>query len=112
MTSFTQLPRVDNAHPAELSFARAMGYLTELFALTMPRVTIIAFWIFSDLVGDAYDSVVFPIIGFILVPWTTITYAIMWGMSSDGVFGSEWVVVGFAVLADLATWLAARALKP
>ena len=111
MASFHQLPQVADPHPAEPSFARAMLRLTEGFLLVWPRAIIIGFWVFSDLLGDAYDGWVVPVLGFVLAPWTTMTYAIMWGISSDGVGGAEWVAVGVAALADLVTLLIARAVR-
>jgi hypothetical protein len=32
----------------------------------------------------------------------------MWGVSSDRVYGVEWLVVGVALIVDLVTWAAAR----
>jgi hypothetical protein len=34
----------------------------------------------------------------------------MWGISSDRVAGVEWIVVGAALLLDLATWVGGRRL--
>ena len=59
----------------------------------------------SDLLGDAYDSAALPIIGFLVLPWTTFAYAAMWGISSDGVHGWEWIAVAIALITDLVTWL-------
>ena len=76
-----------------------------------PRAGIIGFWIFSDLLGRAYDSALVPIVGFFVLPWTTLTYAIMWSVSSDRVSGAEWIVVAFAVFLDLMTYGGARQLS-
>ena len=83
---------------------QVMGWFFWLNGMLWPRVTIIAFWIFSDLVGDAYDSAVVPVLGFFLLPWTTMTYAIFWGVASDSVNGIEWAPVAVAFLLDLLTW--------
>lgn len=69
-----------------------------------PRICLLGFWIFSDLVGRAIDSAFLCVAGFFLLPWTTLTYAIMWSVSSNEVYGLEWVVVVFAVLLDLMSW--------
>lgn len=76
--------------------------LFALFAIP-PRVIILGFWIFSDLLGDAYDSWVVPTIGFFVAPSTTLAYALMWTIS-DGVTGAQWLVVAAAALVDLALW--------
>lgn len=41
-----------------------------------------------------------PLLGFFLLPWTTLAYAAMWA-SSDGVNGFEWFVVVLAFLIDI-----------
>jgi hypothetical protein len=111
MSTFHQLPTVSGAHAAEMTTGRAMGWLGLLFGAAWPRLVIVAFWLFSDLLGDAYDGWVVPVAGFVLLPWTTMTYALMWGLSSSAVTGAEWVAVVAAVLLDLLTWVAARALR-
>ena len=52
-----------------------------------------------------------PVLGFVLLPWTTIAYALMWGLSSDRVAGAEWLVVALALLVDLVTYLGWRRLR-
>ena len=69
---------------------------------------LLAFWIFGDQLGRAFDTWIVPFLGFFLLPWTTATYATMWGVQSDGVLGWEWIVVGLAFLLDLATWAGGR----
>ena len=73
------------------------------------RVWLLGLWIFSDLLGDAFDGWVVPVIGFVLLPWTTLTYAFMWTISSDRVSGWEWAVVAIAVLVDFVFWSWSRA---
>ena len=71
-----------------------------------PRLFILGFAIFSwDLLIDAFSGWVVWVLGFFLLPWTTITYMMMWGIYSDRVYGVEWVFVGLALLLDLFTWV-------
>jgi hypothetical protein len=109
--AFHQLPQVSTTHPQPLSPGRAMAMLTFLFAMLWPRVTILAFWIFSDLLGDAYDGWVVPVLGFLLLPWTAMAYAIMWSVSSVVVSGTEWAVIAVALALDGLTWAGARAMR-
>jgi hypothetical protein len=44
-----------------------------------------------------------PLLGFFLLPWTTLAYALMWA-SSDGVVGFEWFIVVLAFLFDLGSY--------
>src|SRR6201989_2530598 len=93
--------QADRRH--EFGFARAMGWLIFLLRLFWPRLFILGFWIFSDLLGRAYSTAVIPVVGFFLAPWTTLVYAMCWGRSSDRVFGWEGAVVALAVVLDVAT---------
>ena len=64
-------------------------------------------WLFSDLLSQAFDSWFVPFLGFFLLPWTTLAYAVMWS-SSDRVYGFEWFIVGLAFLFDLGSWAEGR----
>lgn len=77
-----------------------MGCLVILFALISPRLALFLIWIFSDLLSRAFDSWIVPLIGFFLLPWTTLAYAALWS-SSDRVSGFEWFIVILAFLIDL-----------
>jgi hypothetical protein len=57
-------------------------------------------WLFSDILGRAFDGWLVPFLGFFLLPWTTLAYALMW-WSSNGVVGFEWFIVVLAFLVDL-----------
>jgi hypothetical protein len=104
LPAMSQVVDSTSATGSEVTFGRAMGWLFFLSSLFWPRLGILAFWVFSDLLGRAYESAVVPVIGFFLLPWTTLTYAMMWGWSSDRVFGLEWVVVAIALVLDVATY--------
>jgi hypothetical protein len=60
--------------------------------------------LFSDLLEDAYDSWIVPLLGFFFVPWTTLAYAVMWAAGANEVSGIEWFIVAFAFFVDLAAW--------
>ena len=60
--------------------------------------------LFSDLLSRAFDSWIVPLLGFFLLPWTTLAYAVMWGVASDGVNGFEWFIVMLAFLFDLGSY--------
>ncbi len=60
-------------------------------------------WIFSDLLSRAFESWFVPFLGFFLLPWTTLAYAVMWS-SSDGVVGFEWFIVVLAFFVDLGSY--------
>ncbi len=78
-----------------------MGCLLVLLAFISPRLALFGMWLFSDLLSRSFDSWVIPLLGFFLLPWTTLAYAAMWGLSSNGVAGFEWFIVILAFVVDL-----------
>ena len=88
-----------------------MPCLLALLALISPRLALFAMWIFSDILGRAYDSWVLPVLGFFLVPWTTLAYAVMWDVGSHKVSGFEWFIVVLAFLADLGAYAGGRSYR-
>lgn len=71
-------------------------------ALFFPRVAIILVWLFSDYLGQAYNTVVWPLLGFVFMPLTTLAYAWAWHIQPQGsVSGIGLVVVILAALVDL-----------
>jgi hypothetical protein len=81
-----------------------MGCLVALFALISPRLALFFLWIFSDLLGDAFDDWIVPLLGFFLLPWTTLAYAVMWSAGANEVTGFEWFIVILAFFFDLAAY--------
>ncbi len=68
-----------------------------------PRIALIAVWIFGDRVQGAFSSWVWPLLGLLFLPWTTLMYVLAWG-PLYGVSGWGWVLVAFGVFLDLATY--------
>jgi hypothetical protein len=85
-----------------------MGCFVALFALISPRLALFAIFLFSDLLSRAYDSWIVPLIGFFLLPWTTLAYAVMWTAGTHGVNGFEWFIVILAFLFDVGSWREGR----
>jgi hypothetical protein len=78
--------------------------IAAVFAFISPRLAIIVVALFSDILSRAYDSWFLPLIGFFLLPWTTLAYAVMWDVGTHRVTGFEWFVVVLAFLADLGSY--------
>ena len=77
-----------------------MPCLLALAAFFFPRVVIALLALFTHYLGAAYHSLLWPLLGFIFLPYTTLAYA--WAMNSNGsVSGIYLVVVVIAVLVDL-----------
>jgi hypothetical protein len=78
-----------------------VGCLIVLIGLLSPRLAIFLLAIFSnDLSRAFHGSWVAPLLGFFLLPWTTLIYTLLW-TTSRHVYGIEWLFVGVAVLLDL-----------
>jgi hypothetical protein len=78
--------------------------IAAVFAFISPRLAIIVVALFSDILSRAFDSWFLPLIGFFILPWTTLAYAIMWDVGTHRVFGFEWFIVALAFLADLGSY--------
>ncbi len=77
-----------------------MYCLVGCIGLVTPRLAIVLVVIFSDYIGRAYDTLMWPVLGFLFMPTTTLAYA--WAINSRGsVEGLQLVVVVIAVLIDL-----------
>jgi hypothetical protein len=78
-----------------------MPCLLALAALITPRVVIILVWLFSDYLGRAYHTALWPLLGFLFMPLTTLAYA--WAFNSTGgaISGTYIAVVVLAVLFDV-----------
>jgi hypothetical protein len=97
-------PRVEKPGTA----ARVVNWIVFLAFGFWARLWLVGFWIFGDLLGDAFDGWVIPVLGFVLLPWTTLAYAFMWTIGSDELYGWEWIVVGIALLVDFLFWAWSR----
>jgi hypothetical protein len=77
-----------------------MHCLIGCLALITPRLAIVLVVIFSDFIGRAYQTMIWPLLGFFFMPLTTLAYA--WAINANGsVAGVYLVVVVLAVLMDL-----------
>ena len=85
-----------------------MPCLIALFALISPRLALFFVLIFSNMIERAFDGWVVPILGFFLLPWTTLAYVIMWNVGTREVSGFEWFIVGLAFLVDLASYFGGK----
>ncbi len=81
-----------------------MGCFIPLLAIISPRLALFAIFLFSNMLDRAYDSWIVPLLGFFLLPWTTLAYAVMWSVDPNGVEGFDWFIVILAFLADLAAY--------
>lgn len=78
-----------------------MPCLISLLLFVGPRVTVAALWLFTRWFDGVFESLFWPLMGFLLAPWT-----LLWYTAVMTFLGGEWNVVtiavmGLAVLSDL-----------
>lgn len=81
-----------------------MPCLLGCLAIGFPRVVILLLVIFSDWIGQAYATTIWPLLGFFFLPYTTLAYALAIHQNNGSVTGVWLVLVVIAVLADLGTF--------
>ena len=85
-----------------------MPCLIALLALISPRLALFFILLFSNMIDRAFDGWIVPILGFILLPWTTLAYVVMWDVGTREVSGFEWFIVGLAFLVDLGSYFGGK----
>ncbi|MCC7387436.1 MAG: hypothetical protein IT431_01580 [Phycisphaerales bacterium] len=77
-----------------------MPCLVASIAFFFPRLAMVLLVVFSDYLGRAYDTTVWPLLGFFVLPYTTLAYAFAVNHhgSAQGIYLA---LVILAVLVDL-----------
>ncbi len=81
-----------------------MPCFVALFALVSPRLALFFILLFSDWVGRAFDGWIVPVLGFFLLPWTTLAFVVMYEIDPPGVDGFDWFIVVLAFFVDLLSY--------
>lgn len=70
-----------------------------------PRAGILVWWLIDQARWQlAFDNFLWPLLGFIFAPWTTLMYVIVFPF---GVTGFDWVWLALGVIADISWWAGA-----
>ncbi len=81
-----------------------MPCLFAMIAGIFPRLGTIFIWIARpQLFSAAFSSVIWPILGIIFLPFTTLMYVILWS-PGVGLYGWDWFWIVMAVVIDLMHW--------
>ena len=73
-----------------------------------PRVALFIWCVFGSKVDAAFDSWIWPLLGLVFLPWTTLAYVIAWG-PLEGVSGLGWLLVAIGLAGDILTYSARSA---
>ena len=69
-----------------------------------PRLAALIWWIADPTRWDAaFGSWIWPVLGILLLPWTTLAYVLMWS-AIGGVSGWEWLIVALGFAIDIAAY--------
>ena len=67
-----------------------------------PRAAILVWWLIDPIRWNlAFQSFIWPLLGFLFLPWTTLMYMIVF---PAGVVGFDWIWLGLGLLADIASY--------
>jgi hypothetical protein len=90
--------------PARDPYVRRMCCLLAVGSFIGPRVALILAWLFTSEVDQAYANFWVPFVGLILLPWTTLMYALAYApvIGVTGFWGPVLVVLG--LVADLSSY--------
>ena len=87
-----------------------MGCLIVILIVFGPRIAIFVWWLLNQplfilafqnwsLPGFLLPVWAWPLLGVVFLPWTTLAYLALF---PNGIVGYEWIVIGIALLIDLA----------
>lgn len=79
-----------------------MGCLLALFAWISPRFVLALIYLFSNRLTIAFSSGWEGLIGFFLIPYTTLFYALVY-RPGEGIRGFGWIIVALGLLLDLSS---------
>jgi hypothetical protein len=73
-------------------------FLTLLFL--GPRFAFLIYWLIRPAyVNYVFNTWIWPLLGLIFLPWTTLMWVIVYG--TNGIVGFDWVWIGLALAADI-----------
>ena len=79
------------------------GCLLIFMAAFAPRLMLILAWIFSPRWGIAFNTWIWPLLGIIFLPYTTIMFLLAWS-PGVGIVGWDWMWILMGLLLDSWKW--------
>ncbi|MCE5277571.1 MAG: hypothetical protein ABFD92_14470 [Planctomycetaceae bacterium] len=81
-----------------------MGCIVAILAMLIPRVVMFFIWILTDYFGRAFETIIWPLLGFFFMPYTTLAYMAAMLNNNHNISGWWFALVIGAVLVDLSHW--------
>ena len=79
------------------------GCMLAMGAAFAPRLVLLIMWIVGPRVNAAFNTWIWPLLGLIFLPYTTIMYVLVWNTGA-GVVGWDWVWIFLGVALDAMKW--------
>jgi hypothetical protein len=77
-----------------------MGCLFALLAVFAPRIALLVLWLFTPYVNAAFNTWIWPLLGFIFLPFTTVIYVfVVIPLGSTNFWG--WLCLILALFVDI-----------
>jgi hypothetical protein len=80
------------------------GCIIALVAMLSPRFAIFLLWLFTDRMSVAFNSFWTGLLGFLLLPWTTLAWAVVYA-PVRGVTGFGWFLVILGFVVDISSYV-------
>lgn len=68
-----------------------MFFLTALFAVITPRLVAVLIWLLTDLWSQAFNTWIWPVLGFIFLPVTTLV--VLGALTISGAIEGYWIIL-------------------
>jgi hypothetical protein len=79
------------------------GCIVALIGMAAPRFAIFLLWLFSDRMAIAFNGFFEAFLGFLLLPFTTLFFALVYA-PIGGVSGFGWLIVAFGLALDISSY--------
>jgi hypothetical protein len=81
-----------------------MGCLLVGVAVLVPRLVMFFIWLLTDWFGRAYETVIWPVLGFVFMPYATLAYMVAM-LNNDHSLSGWWLALFIAaIVVDVGHW--------
>ncbi len=81
-----------------------MGCILAIIALAVPRVVMFAVFLLTDWFGRAFETRLWPVLGFMIMPYTTLAYLAAMLDNHHALTGGWLALFIAAIIVDVAHW--------
>ena len=81
-----------------------MGCIFAFVALAVPRIMMFLAFLFTDWFGRAFETQVWPILGFVFMPYTTLAYLAAMLNNNHALSGGWLALFIVAIIIDVGHW--------